>query len=218
MKQGYHPLPEDMTTTNALNHFQHVFIDNQAAKTLFLLHGTGGNERDLLPLAQPLATDFNFVGLLGNVRENGMTRFFERSGFGQFNQENIKQEAAKLAEFVQAWCDQQQLQLTNTAFLGYSNGANMILAFAFLYPELVSMAALLHPMLPVPPTEIRNVDLSGKRFLVTYGEQDQMIMLDQSREVIDALGQAGAEVEVAAHTGGHEIQALERSAIYSFLT
>ncbi|MDQ5951848.1 MAG: phospholipase/carboxylesterase, partial [Patescibacteria group bacterium] len=122
---------------NTLNLFQHVFIDNKAEKTLFLLHGTGGSEHDLLPLVKELSDQYNFVGIKGNIFEHGMARFFERDEFGVFDQDSITTETKKLSEFIEAWKSNRAIANENTAFLGYSNGATMIVALAFYYPELV---------------------------------------------------------------------------------
>ncbi len=83
--------------------FKHIYIDNKAPKTLFLLHGTGGDEHDLLPLVSELNSKYNFVGLRGNIDENGMRRFFRRFDFGKFDEQNIIEEALKLVKFIETW-------------------------------------------------------------------------------------------------------------------
>ncbi len=198
---------------SALSLFEHVFINHQADQTLFLLHGTGGDERDLLPLVAPWATDYNWVGLKGNVREQGMARFFARTGLGQFDQKSIQAESAKLARFLRAWYQQYQVTPSQAAFMGYSNGANMILALAFSEPELISRAVLLHPMLPFVPGD---VDLAANHYLVTLGTSDPLIPSAESHQVINTLRDRGATVEVIEHPGGHEIRAAEISALESF--
>jgi phospholipase/carboxylesterase len=199
---------------DALQHFQHIFVDNQARKTLFLLHGTGGDEHDLLPLVASLRQEYNFVGLKGNVVEQGMARFFWRSAAGVFDQESIRQETKKLAEFVRAWYQKYDLSAEETAFVGYSNGANMILATVFQFPDLLSRAVLLHSMLPFRPPQLQ---LHGKSFLVTYGEHDQMIPATESLKVIQTLDETGAKVEIIKHSGGHEVRPEEREALVGFL-
>lgn len=201
-----------MSTT--LQNFQHVFINNNANRTLFLLHGTGGNENDLLPLVKPLEAQYNFVGLKGNVSENGLARFFVRNEMGIFDQDSIARESKKMEEFIVEWCDQHSQTIQNTAFLGYSNGATMILALTFLFPKIVHQAVLLHGMLPLEPG---NIDLSGKLFLVTYGEKDQLIPVVKSKEVTPTLKKIGATVTVVTHSGGHELKREEVEAAHSFL-
>jgi len=195
--------------------FKHIVVGTEAPKTLFLLHGTGGDEADLLPLVEKLKTQYTLVGLKGNVSQQGLTRFFERSETGVFNQGNIRIEAKKLADFLRAWSATHEVAFSSMAFLGYSNGANMILALLFLYPELVFQAVLLHPMLPFTPQKI---DLKGKKLLVSYGMHDQLISLTESQKVISFLETTGAQVEVSSHFGGHEIQASELSKLQDFLS
>lgn len=203
-----------MTADSPLNNFHYLFQDHGVSKTIFLLHGTGGDETDLLPLVAPLRTTYNFVGLKGNVSEQGMARFFERTAAGQFNQANIRQEASKLAAFLQAWYEKNHVSANEVAFVGYSNGANMILALMFLYPALIDRGVLLHPMLPFQPEKS---DLQHKKFLLTYGVHDQMIPLTESQKVMATLKKAGAEVTLITHDGGHQIQSQEVTALHAFL-
>lgn len=203
----------------SLDLFHHLHIDNQAPKTIFLLHGTGADEHDLLGLVEPLGQQFNIVSLRGNVTRFGMRRFFalkEPGSFApdNFDLESIAQETAKLAQFVQTWYKSHQTGSDNSIFLGYSNGANMILATLFNYPEIISQAMLLHCLLPLPaPT----IDLSDKDFLVTYGENDQMIIPEETSKVITALKDCGARVTDYSHPGGHEISQGELTNILKFL-
>ena len=202
-----------MNTTKIYN-FHHLHIDNQASKTLFLLHGTGADERDLLPLVQGLETTYNFVSFLGNVREHGMTRFFARDARGVFDQESIAIEAKKLARFIKAWNETHGIKPSETAFLGYSNGANMITALALKFPKLVTKAVLLHPMLPFEP---KAMDLSHQQYFVSYGETDQMIPASEAKILITTLKALGAKVDVFHHQGGHEIWPEEVEALQDFL-
>lgn len=199
---------------SSFDNFQHLYVDNQADKTMFLLHGTGGDERDLLPLVTGLEAKYDFVGLRGNVSEHGMNRFFERRSDGSFVAESIEQETQKLAEFLHAWQKKYSLQSADTAFLGYSNGANMILATLFKYPDLISQAVLLHCMLPFAPQKL---DLANKSFLVSYGESDQMIPMMQSLQVVETLHKFSATVRVVSHAGGHEIVREEVEELREFL-
>lgn len=192
--------------------FRFVYKDHGADKTLFLLHGTRADEHDLLPLAAGLEEAYNLVGLRGNVVEEGMRRFFARYSMHDFDEESIREEAGKLAEFVQLWQEEQGTQ--EISWLGYSNGANMIGAFSMLYPQYVGRAVLLHPMVVIEPPV---VDLSGSEFLVTYGKQDHLIPEVQSRELIAVLEARGAKVRVAAHEGGHEILGEEVERLERFL-
>lgn len=192
--------------------FAHVYHDRNADQTLFLLHGTGGDEHDLIPLAKDLP--YNLVGVRGNVRENGMNRFFARFPSGEFDEESILTEAKKLSDFVEVWKISHPQQTQKVAFLGYSNGANMIAAMARLYPTLGTSAALLHPAFPLP--QIKN-ELTTWKFLITIGENDHMIDPTQAEELVALLAGSGAKVEVVRHIGGHEIRTEELQAVREFL-
>lgn len=200
--------------TDSIKLFHHLHIDNHAISTLFLMHGTGADERDLLPLVHGLESHYNFVGLLGNVREHGMARFFARDARGVFDQKSIVSESKKLASFVEDWNKTHDLKPSDTAFLGYSNGANMILALGLAYPQLVTKAVCLHPKLPFKPM---NLHLAHQQYLITYGELDQMIYAYETREAIAQLQSLGAKVEVFQHEGGHEIWPEEVTALRKFL-
>lgn len=201
-------------SVSGLQHFTYHHVPSTARQTLFLLHGTGGDQFDLLPIVRDLQPHFQVVSLLGNVREHGMPRFFVRQPSGEFDVQSIEIEAEKLRQFVEAWCASQALSLSEVAFLGYSNGANMIMALAQLFPEVVQRAVILHGLLPL---DRELSDFSGKNFLVTYGENDQMIPPQKAESLVDTLRAAGAQVETVIHSGGHEFRAEEQTALLEFL-
>lgn len=119
------------------------------ARTLLLLHGTGGDERDLLPLATHFGPDLNVLSVRGNVLENGMPRFFRRLGMGVFDEEDVRFRTHELVHFLRENAPQLGFDLQNIVALGYSNGANLIGSTLLLYPELLAGAALLRPMQPL---------------------------------------------------------------------
>ncbi|MEX2143040.1 MAG: alpha/beta hydrolase [Anaerolineales bacterium] len=201
-------------TTQALANFVHVFLDHAQEKTLFLLHGTGGDEGDLIPLVEPAQAAYNFVGLRGNVLEGGMPRFFARSAPGVFDQQSIATESDKLAAFVHAWYAEHKLTAEQATFVGFSNGANMLLATLWRHPEMIQSAAFLHPMQVFAPPA---VDLAGRRVLVTLGLADSMIPAGEGEQVAAALQARGAQVQVFSHPGGHQITAQEQAALLDFL-
>lgn len=199
---------------DALELFRYYYQDNGQKRTLILLHGMGGDEKDLLPLVKGLEERFNFLGLRGNVVEAGMSRFFARFSIDTFDEASIREEAIKLVQFLRAWVEKHNDHCQEVAYLGYSNGGNMIVALAMLYPELVSKAVVLHGLVPM---ELRAVDLFGREFLVSYGKNDMMIPARKSEKLIDTLEAMRAQVEVVVHQGGHEIQQIEVAAIRRFL-
>lgn len=200
--------------TDALTHFVYHEQHHQAPHTLFLLHGTGGNEHDLFPLTQSLSENYNLVGLRGNVLEQGMPRFFKRLAEGIFDMDNMQAEAAKLAAFLTAWSDVRQIPMTQMSMLGYSNGANMILATLFQHQLPIQKAVLLHPMLPFEP---EGIELNATQFLLSYGQQDPLVSEAETHHLIDVLRKSRAQVEVVCHGGGHELQPSEVAAVTAFL-
>ena len=197
-----------------LNNFVYYQKKGKVNKTWVLLHGTGADEYDLVPLAQSLRDDFGIVSLRGNVSEGGMIRFFERKAMGEFVEESVRQEAKKLAEFIKAFGEENKVGVEELIYLGYSNGANMILALLMTVPELVAEAVLLHPMLPL---EERRLELEAKRFFVSYGEADQMISAQESEKVIRFLKKYRGKVDKVAHSGGHEIRPEELVGVKEFV-
>lgn len=192
-----------------------VFEDNQSRKTVILLHGTGGNEHDLLPLARQVAPGYNLLGLRGAVNENGLHRFFVRTALGVFDQESIRREAKVIHDFLTTWVTEHDFTFSDLIFLGFSNGANMILALAFLYPDLVHQGVVLHPMLPLVPNN--QPILKNKPFLVSYGLNDPMVAPEESKKVVAILSQLGAVVEEVALPGGHQLSLTEVERIQAFL-
>lgn len=196
--------------------FDYTFIDNQAARTLFLLHGTGGSKSDFLFLDQLLQKRYNLVGLQGNIDERGMPRFFRRFAEGEFDQESIKVETGKLDRFISQWQAAHQLSFQQTYCLGYSNGANILLALLAMAPDKVGNFILLHAMLPFNFTN-KNLDLSSQKAFVTTSQNDPIITPDQSAEVIRALQQTGINLTQKQYLFGHQISDDEIEDVVGYL-
>lgn len=194
--------------------FDYTYLDNKSAKTLVLLHGTGGSKSDFLFLDQVLNQTYNLLSLQGNVIEQGMTRFFKRTAPGVFDQKNIKQEADKLKQFIEQWAKEHDGQTGDFTFLGYSNGANMILATMFYYPNLIRKAVLLHPILPFNPEAI---SLANHNLFVSGGEQDTMVSKSEQQSLTKSLKKLGAEVTTIFYPRGHAISNQEITDAVSFL-
>lgn len=195
-----------------LDLFDFHFIDKHSNQTLILLHGTGADKYDLVPIGEKVASTYNLLSLSGNVFENGMRRFFARYALGVFDRESIRVEADNMACFIQSWHERYSNQ--ELVWLGYSNGATMIAALLFSNPVLIEKAVLLHPMLPYKPERL---DLSGKQFLVSYGENDLMIPAQESLNVGKLLSLYKAIVQTVSHEGGHEVQMIELEKATAFL-
>ncbi|HEV2754733.1 MAG TPA: alpha/beta hydrolase [Actinomycetota bacterium] len=183
--------------------FVHRYERGEGSLTLLLLHGTGADENDLIPLGRAVAPEASLLSPRGQVLENGMPRFFRRLAMGVFDVEDLKRRTADLARFVDSASRQYGFESRDVVALGYSNGANI--AASLLLSDLggVGAAALLHAMVPFRPESLP--DLSGTPVLLTGGMRDPMIPRDQTEELARMLGEAGADVELELAPGGHEL-------------
>ncbi len=168
-------------------------------ETYILLHGTGGDESDLMPLARRVAPKARLLGLRGRSAEEGVNRWFRRLGMGRFDQADIVSEARALDAFVEEAQKAYGIDPDKTVWLGYSNGANMIGAFAQLHPGRVRRAILLRamPALEIPP----KADLSDLSALLITGTQDPYG--DHGPALTTQLRGAGAAVEAHRLPTGH---------------
>ena len=187
-----------MTTSD----FVHRFVPGESSLTLLLLHGTGGDENDLLPLGRTIAPKANLLSPRGKVLENGMPRFFRRLAMGVFDVEDLKARTDELADFVNDAVKEYGLDGPVVA-VGYSNGANIGGSLLLRHPKVLRGAALLHAMVPYEAPA--GLDLKGTSVLMTAGERDPMIPLDQTRELERILREAGADVNLHLEPGGHEL-------------
>lgn len=186
--------------------FQHRFIpasDPTADTTLVLLHGTGGNEDDLIPLGKELFPGAALLSPRGKVLENGMPRFFRRLAEGVFDQEDLRLRADELAAFIVEAREHYGLQDQKMVAVGYSNGANIAGAIILLELFRFSGAILLRPMVPfrreTPPS------LTGIPIFVGAGRQDLIIPRDNALELVEIFRLGGADVTVHWHNGGHAL-------------
>src|SRR6476620_276752 len=120
--------------------------EKNGAYTLLLLHGTGGDEHDLVPLAKHFGTDMNVLSLRGNVSEHGMPRFFKRLGMGIFDEKDLEFRTHEMAAFIRQLSEKEGFDLNKIIALGYSNGANIAGSLLLLYPGFLSGAILYRPM------------------------------------------------------------------------
>jgi phospholipase/carboxylesterase len=171
--------------------------------TLLLLHGTGGSEDDLVPLAQQLAPGAAILSPRGKVLEGGVAaRFFRRHAEGVLDVDDLKARTDELALFVRKAAGEYGFDSSGLVALGFSNGANVATALLFRHPDLLAGAALLRPMLPYLPDLLP--DLTGKHILVDAGTADPMVPADQPPALAELLTSAGAEVTFQLSPGaGH---------------
>ena len=171
------------------------------ARPLLLLHGTGGDENDLIPLGRMIAPDAPLLSPRGKVLENGMPRFFRRFAEGRFDEDDVRQRAQELAAFIEQ--AQTHYGIAPPIALGYSNGANIAAAVLLLQPAALAGAILLRAMAPLSQT--RPVDLTGKAVLIASGMNDPIISSQSAARLASALQRYGANVEHGTLPVGHEL-------------
>lgn len=183
--------------------------------TILLLHGTGGDENDLLGLADRFGTGFHYLSPRGQVLENGMPRFFRRLAEGVFDQEDLRQRTSDLAAFVRQAAGHYLFDPHRVVALGYSNGANMAASLMLSGENVLRHAILLHAMVPFVPRDLP--PLQHSQVLLTAGENDPIVPSKNTSALADLLVQAGAEVEIFWHQAGHNLIEEEISRAQLFL-
>jgi len=181
--------------------FVHTFAPGRSGRTLVLLHGTGGNENDLIPLGRELDPDANLLSPRGKVLENGMPRFFRRLAEGIFDEEDLIQRTHELADFIEQAVTKYNLNRQNVFAVGYSNGANIAASLLLLRPKTLSGAVLLRAMVPLVPERLP--DLKSIPVLLASSHYDPIIPADEANELATMLRKAGADLSVSWDDGGH---------------
>lgn len=181
---------------------------------LFLFHGTGADENQLVGVARQLLPEATIVSPRGDVSEHGAARFFKRTGEGVYDMPDLAERTRKMAAFVEAHAE----AATPSAVLGmgYSNGANILASVAFDRPDLFAGAVLMHPLIPFEPQVAGTLD--GLGVLITAGERDPICPPPMTQKLSDTLQRLGAKVDVAWHEGGHEVRPEEFEAARRFLS
>ena len=185
--------------------FVHRYLpgEDESSPTLLLLHGTGGNEEDLIPLGQELAPGAAFLSPRGKVSEYGAPRFFRRLAEGVFDQEDLLLRTHELAEFVEVASAEYGIDRSKLVAVGYSNGANVAASTILLHPGLLKAAVLFRAMVPFEPD--LTPDLSGMPVFLAAGRMDRMIPPDNTQRLADILDEAGADVDLRWRDTGHPL-------------
>jgi phospholipase/carboxylesterase len=192
--------------------YRHIPSSKSGAPTLVLLHGTGGDENDLIPLGQMLLPDATVVSPRGKVLENGMPRFFRRLREGVFDLDDLKIRANELADFLEGYPPPR-------IAAGFSNGANIAASILLLRPEVFAGAILIRAMAALVPE--RAPDLSGKRVFLSAGLHDPIVSKDNVETLAEMLRGYGADVTLRCQPAGHQLtnaeimEAREWARVYS---
>ncbi len=188
--------------------FIHRFVSpNSKAKeselTLLLLHGTGGNEDDLIPLGKELAPNASILSVRGKVLENGMPRFFRRLEEGVFDMEDLKIRTDELAEFIVKSSSAYMFDAESVIAVGYSNGANIAASLLLRRPEVLAGAILFRAMVPFIPTVMP--DLSKKSIILLEGLYDPIVSKAEAESLLEIFSKTQSSVTLKWQNSGHNL-------------
>nr|WP_206702768.1 alpha/beta hydrolase [Bacillus sonorensis] len=168
-----------------------------------LLHGTGGNEHDLLPIGRMIDPRANLLGVRGNVLENGMPRFFKRLREGVFDVEDLIERTDELKAFLDQAAKELEFDRGQVVAVGYSNGANIAGGLLFRHKQVLKGAILHHPMVPFRNAALP--DMTGVPVFIGAGKMDPLCPPEETNELEDLFKSAGADVLLHWEDGGHQL-------------
>jgi len=186
--------------------YTHRFIPAQVTpsrRVLLLLHGTGGNENDMIPLGRDLDPSAAILSMRGNVLENGMPRFFRRLAEGVFDEEDVLRRANELADFIDVAAAKYSFDPQSLIAVGYSNGANVAAAVLLLRPGVLTRAILFRAMVPLTPAT--SPTLADTRVLICSGKHDPIVPMENAERLASMLRQGSAEVTLRFEEAGHQL-------------
>ncbi|HTI13670.1 MAG TPA: alpha/beta hydrolase [Dictyobacter sp.] len=190
-------------TLDYIHRFVPARNQGEQLPTLLLLHGTGGNEEDLLGLGSQLLPGAALLSPRGKILENGMPRFFRRLAEGVFDVEDLQQRTEELADFILAASQEYHFDPARVIAAGFSNGANIAASMMLLRPDALYAAVLYHPMVPLIPDPLP--DLTGVDIFITAGRNDPLIPVPETERLEQLLQQTGATVETHWSESGHSL-------------
>ena len=188
---------------SAVEAFAHRYEPGSGPATLLLLHGTGGDEHQLIDLGRQLAPEAALLSPRGQVLEGAAARFFARRGVGQLDLDDLRRRGDELAGWVVAASERYGRDPRRVIALGYSNGANIAIELLFRHGGTLRGAALLRPMLPYRPDEL--LSLAGTDVLIAAGDADPYSSPQQIEELAELLAAGGAQAQVSRQPAGHEL-------------
>ncbi len=199
--------------THVLDKYEAIIdIKQNDQPVIFLFHGTGADNMDLIPIAKHLDTDSSLISINGNVFVNGARRYFDRNEHG-VDLNDLKNRSLELAEFLQAVIEKENITHRKKVAIGYSNGANIIIGMLQTSSKLFDGAGLLHgaPYLALPFQEVK-----GLNVYVSLGENDQMINPADTMKMVQQFDEGDANVTVFSHQEGHRLTTQEVDALKSW--
>lgn len=203
-----------MQSTILADHW-HIFKQGTNNKTLILLHGTGGDEQQMLSLGAILDDQANLLAVRGNVQEDGLNRYFVRLAEGQYDWDDLWQRSQALWLFLKQASQEYALDLDKAVLVGYSNGANIAVSLLLKQADLLKQLVLLRPLFPTD--DLDRVSLAGCRVLQISGQNDGLVEVRQAEQLADYLRRNQAEVELLLTEGGHELSQLDVEATRQWL-
>ena len=179
-----------------------VLPGSPGSPLLFVFHGTGADENQLLSFGRELVPSATIISPRGDVSEQGAARFFRRTGEGVYDMDDLARATEKMASFVKAHVE--AAKPSAVCGLGYSNGANILASLVFAEPSLFNATALMHPLIPFEP-RVKG-SLAGRHILITAGRRDPICPPNLTSRLEAHLRADGADVTVEWHDGGHEVR------------
>lgn len=186
--------------------FEHVYEKGSSPITVLALHGTGGNEHDLVPMTKMVAPNASVLSPRGKISENGSLRFFRRLAEGVFDIEDLRFRAHELADFVIEASKEYSFDSSKVYALGFSNGANIASSLLFLRPEILAGGAILRGMVPldIDKGELEKLpDLTGKKVFLANGTRDPMVRIENAKKLATMYKNAGATVTHELNPASH---------------
>jgi phospholipase/carboxylesterase len=192
----------------SLDAYKYATLPGEGA-LVFAFHGTGGDERQLLPLAHDIWPEAAIVAPRGDVSEYGALRFFRRRAEGVYDFDDLQRRTEAMAGFVGA--HKERAPGRRVIGIGYSNGANILASVALAAPGLFDDVALMHPLIPWRPAD--DARLASTRALITAGRRDPICPPEQTRALAEFWARQGADTTLEWHDGGHELRDAEVEAL-----
>ena len=199
------------------NNFVHLYRPSETGskRVLLLLHGTGGDENSLVPIAPIVDASAGVLSVRGKVLENGAPRFFRRLAEGVFDLVDLHARTQELADFIAAASLEYQFDLNNLIAIGYSNGANIAVSLLLSYPDALAGAILIRAMVPFEPESLN--DLRQKRIFLSEGKNDPIVPIEQGTRLQELFQERGADVSLLWNDVDHRMTRAELDVIKDWL-